>query len=126
VTEMKQCILLIEDDKDMAKLVTRVLKKEGFAVVNAYDGEEGFNKMKEAKPDLVITDIMMPKLDGRDLLKKAKADPDIKDIPILVLSAKDQQWDRELGLQLGAVEYIEKPLEVIKLLRQIRNILDKK
>ncbi len=122
----KRNILVIEDDKEMTELITQVLTKEGYFVDIAYDGEDGFNKLKSTRPDMVILDIMLPKLDGRDLLKKAKQDEHIKNIPILIISARTEQWDRDLGLELGAEEYIEKPLEVVKLLRQVRNILSNK
>ena len=115
-------ILVIEDEKDMVEILAALLKKEGYEVDVAYDGEEGLSKIKATKPELVLLDIMLPKLDGRDMLKKAKEDPDIKDIPIVILSAKAEQWDRELALKLGAEEYIEKPLEALKLLRQISNV----
>ena len=122
----KKRILVIEDEKNMADLVVQVLQKEGYEVDAAYDGEEGLNKIKATKPDIVLLDIVLPKLDGRDLLKKAKQDEDIKHIPIVVLSGRSEQWDRDIGLELGADEYIEKPLEIVKLLRQIKNVLKKR
>jgi len=70
--------------------------------------------------------VMMPKLDGRDLLKKMKENPETKEIPVIIVSARNEQWDRDTGLELGADEYVEKPIEVVRLLREIRNIFRKK
>jgi DNA-binding response OmpR family regulator len=119
-------ILIVEDEKEMADLIAKVLTKEGYSVEVAYDGEEGLSKITGSRPDLVLLDVMMPKMDGRDLLKKVKSSGETKDIPIVIVSARSEQWDRDIGLQLGAEEYIEKPLEVVKLLRQIKNIFKKK
>lgn len=124
--ERKKHILVIEDEKDLADIVIKILKKEGYEVDSANDGEEGLNKIKTDRPDLVLLDIVLPKLDGRDLLKIVKKDKETREIPIVVLSGKAEQWDRNIGLELGAEEYIEKPLEAVKLLRQIRNTLRKR
>jgi DNA-binding response OmpR family regulator len=121
--EGKKRVLVIEDEKDMADIVAIFLRKEGYEVECAYDGEKGLDKIRSLKPDLVILDIMLPKLDGRDLLKTVRQEADIKDTPILVLSAKSQQWDRDIGLELGADEYLEKPFDGLRLVRQVRNIL---
>lgn len=122
----KKSILIIEDEKDMANLVSQVLKREGYTVDTANDGEEGLNKVLNTKPDMVILDIALPKLDGRDLLSRIKKNDSVKCIPVIILSGKTEQWDRETGLKLGADEYIDKPLEVVKLLRQIKNLFKKK
>lgn len=122
----KKYILVIEDEKEMADIIIQILEREGYEVDVAHDGQDGLNKIKTTKPDMVLLDIILPKLDGRDLLKKIKEDKDTKDIPVLILSGKTEQWDREIGLELGAEEYIEKPLDVLKLLRQIRRILSKR
>lgn len=121
----KKSILVIEDEKDLADIVIQVLQREGYQTDVAYDGQEGLRKIKDTRPDLVLLDVMLPKLDGRDLLNAVKNDKELKDIPILVLSARAEQWDRDTGLQLGAEEYIEKPLDIFKLLRQIRNIFNR-
>jgi DNA-binding response OmpR family regulator len=119
-------VLIIEDEKDMAFLISEGLKSEGYQTDIAYDGLEGLSKLKKTRPDIVILDIMLPKLDGRDVLKRAKEDPEVSDIPVIILSAKSEQWDRDIGLRLGADEYIEKPFDRIKLARQIKNILKKR
>ena len=123
--EKRRRILVIEDEREMADLVAQILEKEGYDVDVAYDGEVGLNKVRETKPDAVLLDIMLPKIDGRDLLKKVKEEESTKKIPFIILSAKTEQWDRDLGLELGADEYIEKPLEIVKLLRKVKDVVDK-
>ena len=118
-------VLVIEDEKKMAELIAGVLTREGCFISIAYDGMDGLRKTKAIKPDLVILDIRLPKLDGRDYLMMVKKDGEIKDIPVLIVSARTAQWDRDTGLSLGAAEYIEKPIEFIQLLRKVKNILTK-
>ncbi|MBL7068738.1 MAG: response regulator [Candidatus Omnitrophica bacterium] len=123
---MGKRILIVEDEKDMADVIRQLLEREGYHIDIAYDGEEGLEKIKATMPDLVLLDVMLPKLDGRDLLKIVKNDKDLMGIPILMVSARSEQWDRELGLELGAEEYVEKPLDSARLLRKISNIFTKK
>ncbi len=122
---LKKQILVIEDEKDMADLIVRALRNVGYDVDAAYDGEEGFDKVLSMRPQLVLLDITLPKLDGRDLLKRIKGSKDTKDIYVVIISAKGEQWDRNIGLELGAEEYLEKPLEIAKLLRQVENTFEK-
>lgn len=121
----KRHILVVEDEKSLADLIAFALGREGYDTDVAYDGEEGLNRIKSTKPDLVLLDLIMPKLDGRDLLKMMKKDESIKHIPVIVLSGRDEKWDRDIGLDLGAEEYIEKPLDMIKLMHQIRSVFRK-
>ena len=123
---MGKRILIVEDEKDMADVIRQLLEREGYHIDIAYDGEEGLEKIKATMPDLVLLDVMLPKLDGRDLLKIVKNDKDLMGIPILMVSARSEQWDRELGLEVGAEEYVEKPLDSARLLRKISNIFTKK
>ncbi len=119
-------VLIIEDEKAMAEILAICLKREGYEIYIAYDGEEGLEKIRSQKPDLVLLDLILPKLDGRDLLKIIKDDEKTKDIPVVILSGMTQQWDRNIGLELGADEYIEKPLDMIKLASQLKNIFRKR
>ncbi|MEE8359628.1 MAG: response regulator [Candidatus Omnitrophota bacterium] len=119
-------VLIIEDEKAMAEILAIRLKREGYEIYIAYDGEEGLEKIRSQKPDLVLLDLILPKLDGRDLLKIIKDDEKTKDIPVVILSGMTQQWDRNIGLELGADEYIEKPLDMIKLASQLKNIFRKR
>lgn len=119
-------ILIIEDEKAMAELIAMRLKKEGYEIDTAYDGEEGLEKIRSRKPDLVLLDLMLPKIDGRDLLKIVKKEEGIKDIPVIILSGRAEQWDRNIGLELGADEYIEKPLDMVKLASQLKSVFRKR
>lgn len=102
-------ILLADDDATIHAAYTRYLEKCGHTVFHAYDGEETVKVVIENSPDVIFLDLMMPKKDGRDICKMLKQQSDTKHIKIIMLSAKDQQWDRTLGFELGADDYITKP-----------------
>lgn len=125
-TEKKVKIAVIDDEKGLVLTIKTLLESRGFLVSFAYNGKEGLEVIKREKPDIILLDIMMPVKDGRDLLKDMKNDPEIKDIPVIVLTAKDEQFVRDYMLELGAYEYITKPYDSYAMLRQIRNVLDKK
>ena len=114
----KVLLLVVEDDLMLARMYADKLKSEGFEVDIAYDGFEGFEKMKLEKPSLVLMDIMMPNLDGLKTLEKAKKDPDIKDIPIIILTNLTGSSEMKQALREGATGYIVKseftPAEVVK------------
>lgn len=114
-------ILIIEDDKDMVTGLKFNLEAKDFSVIVAYDGESGCQKALEEKPDLVILDIMMPKLNGYEVCKilKEKA----PELPIIMLTAKSQEAEIVAGLDLGADDYITKPFGVMELLSRINAVL---
>ena len=99
------------------------LETEGFAVVTANDGNEGLDRARNDRPDLVLLDIMMPGMDGLQVCHTLKNDPGSKDIPIVLLSAKAQSHDVELGLRVGADDYITKPPDLLDLVNRIRRLL---
>jgi DNA-binding response OmpR family regulator len=115
--ESSKTILLVDDDLTLREMYEERLKAEGFNIVQASNGEEALAKAKEVKPSVLLLDIMMPKINGFDVLKDLKANPDTKDIPVIVLSALIQDVDRAEGKKLGAFDYIVKsetmPGEVI-------------
>lgn len=115
--EEAKTILLVDDDVTLREMYEERLKVEGFIITQAANGEEAIKLAKENKPQIVLLDIMMPKVNGFDVLKDLKADPTTKDIPVIVLSALIQDVDRVEGKKLGAVDYIVKsetmPGEVI-------------
>jgi DNA-binding response OmpR family regulator len=121
---MPQKILIIEDDKFLRELMARKLKEEGFAIDEAVDGEEGLRKSKEGKPNLILLDLILPGIDGFEVLTKIKQDPETKSIPVIILSNLGQKEDIEKGIKLGAVDYLVKahftPGEIIE---KIRNAL---
>jgi DNA-binding response OmpR family regulator len=124
MTENKKTILIVEDDKFLRELMNQKLLREGFETEEAVDGEQGIQKIKEVKPDLVLLDLILPGIDGFEVLSKIKEDPTLAEIPIIVLSNLGQKDDIERGLQLGAKDYLIKahftPGEVIE---KIKNIL---
>lgn len=114
---MKNRILLIEDDIAISEMVENYLKKEGFNIITAFNGEEGLSKFLNDSFDLIILDIMMPKLDGMEVMRIIR---EKSLIPILIMSAKDSDVDKVLGLGLGADDYITKPFSMVELSARIK------
>lgn len=117
-------ILVVEDDKFLRELIVQKLIKEGYETSEAVDGEQGIKKVKEEKPDLVLLDLILPGIDGFEVLSKKREDPSVVQIPVIILSNLGQKEDVERGLKLGAVDYLIKahftPGEIIE---KIKNIL---
>ena len=105
---MAKTILIIEDDKFLRELIVRKLIKEGYDISQAIDGEEGIKKVKEEKPDLVLLDLILPGIDGFEVLSRVKEDPTLALTPVIILSNLGQKEDVERGLKLGAVDYLIK------------------
>lgn len=114
---MKNRILLIEDDISISEMVENYLIKEGFNITTAFNGEEGVGKFLNNSFDLIVLDIMMPKLDGMEVMKIVR---ETSLIPILIMSAKDSDVDKAIGLGLGADDYITKPFSMIELCARIK------
>lgn len=121
---MKIKILLVDNENDIVEFLQYNLEKEGFEVIPAYDGIEALEKIKQ-KPDLIILDIMMPKLDGFEVYKKIRENNRDKDIPIIFLTAKSGEIDEIKGLELGASDYIQKPISPKKLVARVKSNLRK-
>jgi DNA-binding response OmpR family regulator len=121
---MEKKILVIEDDKFLRELIVRKLSDDGFVTVEAVDGEEGIKKVKEEKPDLILLDLILPSIDGFEVLSQIKKDENLKSIPVIILSNLGQKEEVEKGLKMGAVDYLIKahftPGEIIE---KIKNIL---
>ena len=116
-------ILIVDDKLEVVELVNATLEGEDYQVIDASDGREALEKIKREKPDLVLLDVIMPKMDGLEVLSEAKKDPKTKDIPIIILTAKGQKVDKEKGKRLGAQDYIVKPFSPSHLLAKIEAIL---
>lgn len=116
-------VLVIEDDESMLKLISSILKKEGLEVVEARNGWDGLEKANERLPDLIISDIMMPGLDGFDFLKQLKKYPLINKIPLIFLSGKDDVLSMDEGMNLGAAAFLSKPLETENFLETIHRMI---
>ena len=121
----KNKILLVEDDSYLVKAITIRLEANDFEVVAAIDGEEGLAKARSEKPDLIILDIMLPKMSGFDICRKLKIDKLYRDIPIIMLTAKFQPSDIEFGKEMGADAYITKPFDSQVLLAKIEELRKK-
>ena len=119
-------ILLAEDDPDVALLVTEMLKAEGYSYAWAKDGQEAWEMMHENMPELLITDIMMPRMDGLELMKKVRDDESINHLPIIVVSARVENEDRLIGFEAGAEVYLGKPFLPNELLIRIRKLLEQR
>ena len=120
---MSHRIVLAEDDPQIARLTSFKLEKEGFEVIWEKDGGAAFESIKSNLPDLVLLDIMMPVMNGYQVLKKMKEDDDIKNIPVIMLTAKGQERDVVTGIEMGAEDYIVKPFRPAELIVRIRKIL---
>lgn len=116
-------ILIADDRYEVVELVKATLEGEDYQVIDASDGREALEKIKREKPDLVLLDIIMPKMDGFEVLSEVKKDPRTKDIPIIMLTAKGQKVDKEKGKRLGALDYIVKPFSPSRLLIKIEEVL---
>jgi DNA-binding response OmpR family regulator len=101
-------ILVAEDDEKLQELVKRKLEREGYRVAQAFNGAELARAVSQAKPDLIVLDLKLPDADGRDLLSMLKRDPTTAPIPVLVWSGRDPGSDRQIALDLGAEDYVEK------------------
>jgi len=128
--ETKGKILVVDDEPDVVDMLGMMLENASYEVVCAYDGKEGIDKAKEEKPDAIVLDLMMPGMDGFEACKEMKNDADLKDIPVLVLTAisrhfSDTKYARSLGLGLVSDDYIDKPVDPNVLLNRIASLLAK-
>ena len=119
-------ILVIEDDVFLRRIISRKLLKEGYSVIEAIDGEKGLKTVKEEKPDLVLLDLVLPEMDGFEVLGKIKKDPVVSEIPVIVLSNLGEKNDIERGLKAGAADYLVKahftPGEIINRIEAVLKI----
>ncbi len=116
-------LLVVDDDLDTLKLVGTTLEKQGFNIVAAKDGQEALDRVAETKPDLILLDVMMPKMDGYEVTRRLRANPDTAGIPIILFTAKAQVDDKVAGLDAGADDYLTKPTHPAELVARVRNIL---
>ena len=122
---MKQKILAVDDEVDILKLLQYNLSNAGFDFISAEDGPEAIELATMALPDLIILDLMLPNMDGMEVLKVLKSNPDTRRIPVMMLTAKGEEIDRILGLELGADDYVVKPFSPRELVLRVKTILRK-
>jgi len=113
-------IFIIEDDEEITGLLKFNLKQQGYVVVSATDGHEALSRLQEEKPDLILLDIMLPEVDGYDICRTLRSWDNFKKTPIIMLTAKSEEFDVVLGLELGADDYVIKPFSVRELLSRIK------
>ena len=116
-------VLVVDDDPVILKLLTVNFELEGYDVCTATQGAEALDVARERRPDVVVSDIMMPVMSGIDLVIRMKADPDLTAIPVLLLSAKAQAADIRAGLDAGAADYVTKPFEPLDLVSRVEAVL---
>jgi DNA-binding response OmpR family regulator len=120
---MAKRILIIEDDPAVLRATSYILEKEGYEVLTAMNGLEGLTKAKGENPDLLVLDVMLPGIDGFEICHRLRDEPQTAQLPILMLSAKGQAADKSMGLQVGANEYLTKPVERLVLLDKVKTLL---
>jgi DNA-binding response OmpR family regulator len=113
-------ILLVDDEDAVQKLLTYPLEREGFRVVSAWDGQEALDRFAQTNPDLVVLDIMLPRVDGLEVCKRLRAR---STVPIIMLTARDDELDKVVGLELGADDYITKPFSIYEFRSRVRALL---
>jgi len=121
---MKKKILIIEDYKNIVEILTMRLSSMGYAVISAKDGQEGLTLARKEKPDLIVLDVTLPKINGYKISRLLKFDTKYKDIPIIMLTSRETKLDEQTGLETGADVYIYKSDRTGKLLKTIRHFLD--
>jgi two-component system alkaline phosphatase synthesis response regulator PhoP len=120
---MPKKIMVVDDEPYIARVIKFKLEQEGYTVISANDGITGLNKIKEEKPDLVLLDVMMPGMSGYEVCQKIKGDAELAGIPVVILTAKGQERDREQGFSMGASDYITKPFSPNRLLELVKSII---
>ncbi|CAN5684736.1 response regulator transcription factor [soil metagenome] len=118
-------ILIIEDQSDMRENIATILNMEGYEVIEAADGSEGIQAAHHEKPDLILCDVMMPKLDGHGVLKELRSDSTISGTPFIFLTARGEKQDQRTGMNLGADDYLTKPVSAEDLLNTVEARLDR-
>ena len=121
---MPKKILVVDDEKHIVRLVQANLDRAGYTVVTAYDGKEALEKVAEENPDLVVLDVMMPYMDGFEVLQNLRRNPTTRDIPVIMLTAKAQDADVFKGWQSGVDCYLTKPFNPMELLSFVKRIFD--
>ncbi|MBN1592718.1 MAG: response regulator [Candidatus Coatesbacteria bacterium] len=122
----QKTILVVDDERDIVDLIDYNLSKGGYVVLKAYDGEAALSLARKRRPDLIILDLMLPEIDGVDVCKRLRASEETANIPIIMLTARTDEADEVLGLELGAEDYIKKPFSPRVLISRVRAIIRRK
>ena len=116
-------VLVVDDEEYIQHILNFSFGAEGYEVVTAADGEEAVAKARNEKPDIIVLDIMMPKMDGYEACRKLKSDPKTKDIPVILLTAKGRDVDKKLGSEAGADDYVVKPFSPGRLIERVDGMM---
>jgi two-component system, OmpR family, alkaline phosphatase synthesis response regulator PhoP len=116
-------VLVVDDEVNITQILEFSIGAEGFEVITAQNGEEAIEKARREQPDLIILDVMMPKIDGYEACRILKANPLTKNIPVVLLTAKGRDIDKRLGIEVGATDYIVKPFSPNRLVERINQLL---
>ena len=116
--EEKKTVLIVEDEKSIVDIVRFNLEKEGYAVLTAYDGEAGLRTARSGSPDLILLDVMLPKMIGFDVCKLLREEGN--NVPVIILTAREEEADKVLGLEIGADDYITKPFSMRELMARVK------
>ena len=119
-------ILIVEDENDIRQNLAFSLKREGFNIIEAADGEQALAAAMSKKPDIILLDLMIPKIDGLSVCKRLQAAPETENIPVIMLTAKGEEIDRIVGLELGAADYIVKPFSLREVALRIKAVLKRR
>lgn len=119
-------ILVADDEEDLRELVAYRLTRSGYAVIAARDGEEALRLAGERAPDLMVLDVMMPRLDGYELTRRVRAEDSLRAIPIILLTARSQEADVDRGFEVGADDYLKKPFNPDELVARVRAVLGRR
>jgi DNA-binding response OmpR family regulator len=125
MAEASKKILIVDDEPDVASLLNLMLKSKGYETITAGDGQEALEKARHEKPDLIVLEIMLPRLDGYKVARMLKFDEKFSHIPIIMVTAKIQEKDKKTGLEMGADAYVTKPFDTAMLLEKINEVLAK-
>lgn len=120
---MTQRVLVVDDDRSIVKVLSGYLEQSGYQVITAYDGEMAVYMLRRERPDLVILDLMMPNRDGGEVTQLVRADPTLSTMPVIMLTARVEDTDKILGLELGADDYITKPFNAREVVARVKSLL---
>ncbi|MFN8433531.1 MAG: response regulator transcription factor [Anaerolineales bacterium] len=120
---MTQRILVVDDDRSIVKVISSYLEKSGFQVLPAYDGEMALHQLRRERPDLVVLDLMMPNRSGWDVTRIVRSDPTLATTPLIMLTARVEDTDKIVGLELGADDYITKPFNAQEVVARVKSLL---
>lgn len=115
--EQKKTVLIVEDEKNIVDILCFNLQREGYATLEAYDGEDGLEKAQSEKPDLILLDVMLPKMNGFDVCRTLRKSRN--NVPVVILTAREEETDKVLGLEIGADDYITKPFSMRELIARV-------